>query len=195
MKRTLAAAAVATVLALFALTGQAAAQDGPLLQADPPAVAGPGSHTFTLTGSGWQSGLLVFIVPCTLPGDQLTTASSTADMVAAVVGMASEDCGRVPIGGPELVGADGTFSLEVTTEITANYAFGAGDANGVQNSAVPVLFVADDMGDDMAPDGGADTGFGGTAGSDPGSAAVPLAATLAAVILLGGTALIVRRNN
>jgi len=51
-----------------------------------------------------------------------------------------------------------------------------------------------DMGDDMAPEGGAATGFGGTAGSDGNSVAVPLAATLAAVVLLGGTALAVRRH-
>lgn len=187
--------AVASVLALFALTGQAAAQDGPLLQADPPAVPGPGTYTFTLTGSGWQSGLLVYIVPCTVGGDQLTTASSADDIEAVMEAVASEDCARIPIGGPELVGADGTFTVEVTHEITANFAFGAGDAGSVEDDAVPVLFVADDMSDDMAPEGGADTGFGGTAGADPASVAVPLAATTAAVILLGGTALVVRRNH
>ena len=195
MKRAVAVAAVASALALFALTGQAAAQEGPSFRADPPAVAGPGTQTFTLTGSGWQSGLLVYIVPCTLPGDQLTTASSTDDILETMLSLASDACERVPLGGPELVGADGTFSLEVTHDIPANFAFGAGDAGSVENSAVPILFVADDMGDDMAPEGGADTGFGGAAGSDPDSVAVPLAATLAAVILLGSTALVVRRNH
>ena len=195
MKRTLAVAAVAVVLALFALTGQAAAQDGPSLEADPPAVAGPGSQTFTITGSGWNSGLLVYIVPCTLAGDQLTTASSADEIAAAMGAMASEDCERIPIGGPQLVGADGTFTVEVTYDVPANFVIGAGDANSVQDGAVPILFVADDMGDGMVPNGGADTGFGGMAGSDPGGAAVPLAATLAAVILLGGTALVARRNN
>lgn len=195
MRRAAAIAAVASVLALFALTGQAAAQDGPLLQADPPAVPGPGTYTFTLTGSGWQSGLLVYIVPCTVGGDQLTTASSADDIAAAMGAIVTEDCQLIPIGGPELVGADGTFTVEVTHDIPANFAFGAGDAASIEDSATPVLFVADDMGDDMAPDGGADTGFGGAAGSDPGSVAVPLAATTAAVILLGGTALVVRRNH
>ena len=54
--------------------------------------------------------------------------------------------------------------------------------------------MADDMGDDMAPEGGADTGFGGTAGSDGNGVAVPLAATLAVVTLLGGALLVARRN-
>lgn len=182
MKRAVAVAAVASVLALFALTGQAAAQDGPSLRADPPAVPGPGTHTFTLTGSGWQTGLLIFVVECNVPGDQLTTASSADDIATAMGSMVSEDCGRSPLAQAALVGSDGTFTVEVTHDIAANFAFGAGDANSVENSAVPILFT-----------GGPDTGFGGTAGSD--GVAVPLAATLAAVILLGGTALVVRRNN
>ena len=46
----------------------------------------------------------------------------------------------------------------------------------------------------MAPEGGAATGFGGSAGSDGNSLAVPLAATIAAVTLLGGAVLVSRRN-
>ena len=52
----------------------------------------------------------------------------------------------------------------------------------------------DDMADDMAPEGPAATGYGGSAGSDGNSIAVPLAATLAAVVLLGGAVLVTRRN-
>ena len=54
--------------------------------------------------------------------------------------------------------------------------------------------MTEDMGDDMVPEGGAGTGFGGTAGSDGNGLAVPLAATIAAVTLLGGAALVSRRN-
>lgn len=199
MKRTLAVAAVASLLALFALTNQAAAQEGPMLTADPPAVPGPGEYTFTLTGSGWTPGLLVFIVPCTIPGEQFTTATPMDTMLAAMGGMGQDDCVLQPVGGPAPVGADGTFTVEVTYDVPANFAFGAGDAASQEDSSVPILFIAEDMGedmgDDMAPEGGADTGFGGMAGSDGNGAAVPLAATLAGVILLSGTALILRRNN
>ena len=199
MKRTLAVAAVASLLALFALTSQAAAQDVPLLTADPPAVPGPGEYTFTLTGSNWSPGLLVFIVPCTVPGDQLTTATPMDQVIAAMAGMGTDDCVLTPVGGPAPVGADGTFTVELTQDVSANFAFGAGDAASQEDGAVPILFIAedmgDDMGDDMAPEGGADTGFGGMAGSDGNGVAVPLAATLAGVILLSGTALILRRNN
>lgn len=184
---------ITSVIALFAFTGQASAQDGPALQADPPAVAGPGTHTFTLTGSGWTSGSLIFIVPCTVPGEQLTTAMSTDAIVAAMTDMGSDSCVLSPIGGPAPVGGDGTFTVEVTHDVPANFAFGAGDATATESTAVPVLFI-DDMADDMAPEGGVETGFGGTAGSDGNSVAVPLTAALVGASLLAGTALVARRN-
>ena len=198
MKRIMALTAIVSVLALFVLTSQASAQDGPLLTADPPAVDGPGTYTFTLTGSGWSPSP-IFIVPCTVPGEQLTTASSTDAIVAALEGMGQADCILAPIGAPIVVGGDGTFTVEITHDVPANFAFGAGDAGSTEDGAAPVLFIAedmgdDDMGDDMAPDGAAETGFGGMAGSDGNSVAVPLAATLAAVVLLGGAALVTRRH-
>ncbi len=194
MKRIMALTAVASVLALLALTSQASAQDGPLLTADPPAVEGPGTYTFTLTGSGWSPGLIVFIVPCTVPGEQLTTASSTDAILGALSGMGQDDCILAPLGGPVPVGGDGTFTVEVTHDVPGNFAFGAGDAASTEDSAAPVLFIAEDMGDDMAPDGPAETGYGGLAGSGGNSVAVPLAATLAAVVLLGGAAIVSRRH-
>ncbi len=204
MKRIMALVAVASVMALLALPSQAAAQDGPTLTIDPPAVDGPGTHTFTINASGWSPGLLVFIVPCSYDGDQLTTASTADDLAAAEAQLDNPDnCVRVPIGGPAPVGGDGTFSLEITHDVPANFMFGSGDATAAETAAVPVLFVAEDMGedaaedtaDDMAPEGAAETGFGGMAGSDGNSVAVPLAATLAAVVLLGGAALVTRRHS
>ena len=194
MKRIMALTAAVSMLALFVLASQASAQDGPSLSADPPAVDGPGTYTFTLTGSGWSPGLLVFIVPCTVPGDQLTTATPMDEMVAALSGIGEDNCVLSPIGGPAPVGGDGTFTVEVTHDVPANFAFGSGDAGGTESSAAPVLFIAEDMGDDMAPEGAAETGFGGMAGSDGNSVAVPLAATLAALVLFGGAALVTRRN-
>ena len=194
MKRVMALTAVVSVLALFVLTSQAGAQDGPSLSADPPAVDGPGTYTFTLAGAGWSPDLTVFIVPCTTPGEQLTTATPTDEVVAIASGLGTDDCVLSPIAAPITIGGDGTFTVEVTYEVTANFAFGAGDASAAESSGFPILFIADDMGDDMAPDGAAETGFGGTAGTDGNSVAVPLAATLAAVVLLGGAAIVTRRH-
>jgi len=193
MKRIMALTAVVSVLALLVLTSQASAQDGPSLTADPPAVDGPGTYTFTLTGSGWSPGLGVFIVPCTVPGDQLTTATPIDEVVAIASGFTVDDCALSPMGTATVEG-DGTFTVEVTHDVPANFAFGAGDAAVTEDGAAPILFIVEDMGDDMAPDGAAETGFGGMAGSDGNSVAVPLAATLAAVVLLGGAAIVTRRH-
>ena len=275
MKRIMALTAAVSLLALFVLTAQANAQSTPTLEADPPAVAGPGAQSITLTGTGWNPGLFVFVVECTVPGDQLTTATPMDEIVAAMMSMAEDDCTRSPVG-TATAQPDGTITVGVNANVTANYALGVGDIGGQQSRAVPIVFVAEappveeppeeeppaeeeapteddmaeepaddmaiddgppmdhptdggddmveepaddmaeaeeeapaeddmaeadeeaaavaDMGDDMAAEGGPNGGFGGAAGSDSNRLGVPLAATLAAMVLLGGAALVARRN-
>ena len=191
MKRIMALTAAVSLLALFALTSQASAQDGPSLTADPPAVPAEGEYTFTLSGAGFTAGLALFVLPCTAPGEPMTPEN----VAQAIGAIGQTDCNLGSMT-PVVVGADGTFSLTATATVGQNFVWIAGDAAQTEAGAVPVFIVEpmDDMGDDMAPEGGAETGFGGTAGSDGNSIAVPLAATLAAVVLLGGTALVTRRN-
>lgn len=196
-KKIMAVAAAACLLALWGMTSQASAQDAPTMSADPAAVPGPGEHTFTVTGANWNPGSAIFIVPCTVPGEQLTTATPVEDLIAVASSMSIDDCRLAPIGAPITIGDDGTFTAEITYNVTANFAFGGGDVTQTQTSAVPVLFVADstdDIGDDITPEGGAQTGFGGTAGSDGNTSTVPVAATVAALTLLGAATLASRRN-
>ena len=196
MKRIMALTAAVSLLALFALASQASAQDGPSLTADPPAVPAEGEYTFTISGSGFTAGLALFVLPCTAPGEPMTPDN----VAAAIAAIGQTDCNLGSMT-PVVVGADGTFSLTATATVGQNFVWIAGDAAQTEAGAVPVFIVepmddmGDDMGDDMAPEGAAETGFGGTAGSDGNSVAVPLAATLAAVALLGGTALVARRHS
>ena len=192
MKRIMALTAAVSLLALFALASQASAQDGPSLTADPPAVPAEGEYTFTISGAGFTAGLALFVLPCTAPGEPMTP-ENVAQAIASI-GQTDCDLGSMT---PVVVGADGTFSLTATAPVGQNFVWIAGDAAQTEAGAVPVFIVEpmDDMGDDMAPEGAAETGFGGTAGSDGDSVAVPLAATLAAVALLGGTALVARRHS
>ncbi|MCY4663911.1 MAG: hypothetical protein OXC00_04515 [Acidimicrobiaceae bacterium] len=193
MKRIMALTAAVSMLALFVLASQAHAQDGPSMTADPAYVPTEGEHTFTLSASGFSPGLALFVLPCTIPGDPMTPENA-----AEAMGRLSQESCDLGSLTPTVVGADGTFSLEITGTIGQNFVWVAGDAAQTETAAAPVFIgepPMDDMGDDMAPDGAAETGFGGTAGSGGNSVAVPLAATLAAVALLGGTALVARRHS
>ena len=191
MKRIVALAIAVSSLALLVLTSQASAQDGPSLKADPAYVSAEGEHTFTVSGAGFTAGLALFVLPCTAPGEPMTPENAAA----AIAAIGQTDCNLGSLT-PAVVGADGTFSVTVTASVGQNFVWVAGDAAQTESAAVPVFIgePMDDMGDDMAPEGAAETGFGGTAGSDGNSVAVPLAATLAAVVLFGGAALVTRRH-
>ena len=191
MKRIMALTVAVSLLALLVLTSQASAQDGPSLTADPAYVEAEGDHSFTVSGAGFTAGLALFVLPCTLPGEPMTPENLAAGLAA----MGQTDCNLGSLT-PAVVGADGTFSVSVSATVGQNFVWVAGDAAQTESAAAPVFIGApmDDMGDDMAPEGAAETGFGGMAGSDGNSLAVPLAATIAAVTLLGGAALVTRRN-
>lgn len=146
-RKVMAMTVAASLLALLALTSQADAQDYPELWADPAIVDGPGSYSFTLTGSGWSPGLLLYVFPCSIPGDQLTTVTPTAEVTARVLAVGDDDCLTTPIGSTAYVGGDGTFSVTVTVDVTANYGLGVGDADSTQSGLVPILFKADSFAD------------------------------------------------
>ncbi len=196
MKRIMALVATMSVLALFALAGHAAAQSAPTVSVDPEYVSAAGDHEVTVSGSGWQADPAITectgfggVVPAAL--DEAAAFANCPDLVASM---------GAPVSAP-----GGSFSTSMTVSVPAEglvlLTFTA-DPSAFAMTAIKVGEPMDDMGDgdmddmgdDMAPMGGADTGFGGTAGSDSSGIAVPLAATLAAVTLLGGAALVSRRN-
>ena len=190
MKRTMAVVAAASMLALFALAGQASAQGQPTASVDPEYVSAAGDHTVTISGSGWQADPAITACPGfggVMPAamDQATTLASCPDLIGDMGAPVSAPGGSFSTSKTVSVPAEGLVILVFTAEPSAA-------ALAVVKIGEP---MAEDMGDDMAPEGGAATGFGGTAGSDGNSVAVPLAATLAAVALLGGTALVARRHS
>lgn len=187
MKRIMALTAATSILALFMLASQASANGAPLMTSDPAYVPAEGEYTFTVSGTGFTPGLALFVLPCTVPGAPMTPDNAEE----AIAGMGQDNCNLGSLT-PAVVGDDGTFSVEITTEVGQNFVWGAGDAAGTESAGTPV-FIGD-MTDDMAPEGAAETGFGGMAGSGRDGGSVPLAATLAAVVLLGGTALVTRAS-
>ena len=188
MKRIMALTAAMSMMALFVLASHAHAQGEATASVDPEYVGAAGSHSITVSGSNWpDSGTVV--IPCAGYG-----GAAPAEVVEAEV-FASCDLTNLFPG----TVSDGSLSASFTLDIPAD---GLVLLVGNQAAGLGVFVVvkvgepmAEDMGDDMAPEGAAETGFGGMAGSDGNSIAVPLAATLAAVALLGGTALVARRHS
>ena len=196
MKRIMALTALVSVVALFAFTSQATAQDEPSLTADPATVAAEGEHSFTVSGAGFTPGLALFVLPCTIPGDPLTPASTPAEIGAglAAVDATGGDCILDSLTlMPVTAGDDGTFSVQRSANVGQNFAWAAGDVAQTEVGSA-LIFIVDPMDDGMIPEGGADTGFGGMAGNGS-SLVVPLAAGLFAVVMLGGAAITLRRND
>lgn len=191
MKRIMALTAAVSLLALFALASQASAQGQPTASVDPEYVGAAGDHTVTISGSGWQADPSITacpgfggVVPAAM--DQATTLASCPDLISDMGAPVSAPGGSFSTSRTVSVPAEGLVILVFTAEPSAA-------ALAVVKIGEPMA-EEEDMGDDMAPEGGAATGFGGTAGSDGNSVAVPLAATVAAVTLLGGAVLVHRRN-
>jgi len=186
MKRIMALTVAVSLLALLVLTSQAHAQGEATASADPEYVGAAGSHSITVSGSNWPASGTV-IIPCAGYG-----GVPTAEVVETEV---FANCDLTNLFPANV--SDGSFSESLTLDIPAD---GLVMLVGNQAAELGVFVVVKvgepmgDMGDDMAPEGAAETGFGGTAGSDGNSLAVPLAATIAAVTLLGGAALATRRN-
>ena len=179
MKRIMALAALVSVVALFAFTTQAAAQDGPTASIDPEYVSEAGTHTITVSGSGWPAAGTV-ILACAGYGGVEPEVVEEADALT-----------KCDLEGFKQATMDGdSFSNAVDLDIPAE---GLVILVGNQAAGLGVLATVK-VGEMMIPEGGADTGFGGMAGSDGNSVAVPLAASIAAVVALGGATLVRRRN-
>ncbi|MCY4664548.1 MAG: hypothetical protein OXC00_07785, partial [Acidimicrobiaceae bacterium] len=142
MKKIMALTAAVSMLALFVLTSQASAQTQGTLTADPPTVPAAGQHSFTVTGSGFNAGTSLNVLPCTLSGAELTPDSTAAEISAAADRMnpfADCDLGNLT---PVTVDSSGNFSAQVSARVGTNFAWAAGDVARTQSGLVPVFIVA-----------------------------------------------------
>ncbi len=211
MKRIIAVAAAASLITLLAFTGSAAA-DGHAISVDPMSVDEPGTHLITVSAAaGWpEEGTT--LIAC--PGYR--GVKPEPPLGPDVVTMC--DMGNII---QIMVDSDGSFSADVELDIGAdglvilvgNLAAGlnelavihvgmmdddmdAEDGDmGMDGEMMDEDMHMDDMDDGEMPMGGAMTGFGGTAGDGGIGSALPLAAGLLAVTVLGGAAIALRRNN
>ena len=110
MKRIMALTAAVSLLALFVLTSQATAQGDPTATVDPEYVSTAGSHTVTVSGSGWAASPA--ITACTgfrgvLP-DSVDQGSAIANCPSLFADM-----------GSTVSAPGGSFSTSITVDVPA----------------------------------------------------------------------------
>lgn len=174
MKKIMALTALASAVTLFAFTASAAAQ-GPSASVDPAYVSETGTHSITVSGSGWaEQGTVV--IPCPQFG------GVQPDAVEEAAAMQCNLNSITPIASV----TDGSFSQAVDLDIPAEGLVILVGNQGAAQGAYATVMVGE------MPQGGMDTGFGGTA--DGNGVAVPWAAGIMAVVVLGSAAVALRRN-
>ena len=150
MKKIMALTATVSMLALFVLTTQAHAQDGPTLTADPPTVPAAGTHTFTVAGSGFNPNFALNVLPCTIPGAELTPESTQAEIAAAQARISPfVNCNLASVT-QVTTDSSGNFSVQVTGDVGANFQWSAGDTAQTQSASV-VVFIVEPAAEEEAP--------------------------------------------
>ena len=113
-------------LMLTMLSGTAAAQDDPVITADPASVSEEGEADITVSGENFTPGNSLFLLPCVAPDGDANAINGQQDCDIA-------DLTAVT------VGDDGTFTADVTYDIVECFAIAAGDAAQTEAAAVTIL--------------------------------------------------------
>ncbi|NNE72863.1 MAG: hypothetical protein HKN26_04300 [Acidimicrobiales bacterium] len=111
---------------LTMLSGTAAAQDDPVITADPASVSEEGEADITVSGENFTPGNSLFLLPCVAPDGDANAINGQQDCDIA-------DLTAVT------VGDDGTFTADVTYDIVECFAIAAGDAAQTEAAAVTIL--------------------------------------------------------
>ena len=115
-------------------------ETGPRLVADPATVPREGSHDFTLSGTGFDPGLTVYVLECIIPGDPVTHETPADELAAARDKVDRSDC---DLGTAQPVTADssGSFSVQRSATIGMNFMWAASDIAETQSAGAPIFVV------------------------------------------------------
>ena len=113
-------------------------ETGPSLVVDSPTVPLAGDHDFTITGTGFDPSLTIFVLECTIPGDPVSVDTSAEDLEAAVAQAGRSDC-DLTTAQPVSLDSNGSFSVQRSADIRPNFMWVASDAAETQNASAPVL--------------------------------------------------------
>ena len=111
---------------------------GPKLVVSPSTVPSQGYHNFTVNGTGFNRGLQVYVLVCTIPGARVSPDTLAADLEAAMARVGPSDC---DLGTAQKVTADssGSFSVQRGATVGQNFLWSASDIAQTQSAAAPVF--------------------------------------------------------
>ena len=115
-------------------------ETGPAVVADPATVLTPGTYDFTIEGTGFDPSLTMYVLECTIPGDPLSHDTPADELDAAMAQVDRSDC-DLSTAQPVSLDSSGSFSVERSATVGANFMWVAADAAETQTAGAPVLIV------------------------------------------------------
>lgn len=113
---------------------------GPSVVVDPAVVPLAGNYDFTISGAGFDPGLGIFVLICTIPGGPVTHETPTEDLEAAMAQVDRSDC-DLSTAQSVSVESDGSFSVQRSADVGENFLWVAADAAETQTAGAPVFIV------------------------------------------------------
>ena len=108
---------------------------------DPLTAPSAASHTFTVSGSGFDATQSLNVTPCIVPGATLTPLSTVLEIAEQASGMTAADC-TVTATVTATTDADGDFSVSATATVAENFAWAVSDTANTQGGLHVVFIVA-----------------------------------------------------
>ena len=115
-------------------------ETGPAVVSDPATVLSPGTYDFTIEGTGFDPSLTMYVLECTIPGDPLSHDTPADELDAAMAQVDRSDC-DLSTEQPVSLDSSGSFSVERSATVGANFMWFAADAAETQTAGAPVLIV------------------------------------------------------
>ena len=97
-----------------------------------------GSYDFVINGTGFDPSLTIYVLICTIPGDPVSMETPADELDAAVDEVDRSDC---DLGTAQAVNLDssGSFSVQRSAAVGANFLWVASDAAETQGANAPVF--------------------------------------------------------
>ncbi|MCY4666315.1 MAG: hypothetical protein OXC00_16810, partial [Acidimicrobiaceae bacterium] len=109
----------------------------PSLSVDPVEVT-EGLTTFTITGSGFDPDLTIYVLLCPLPDMPLSVYTPTEEVEAAMASIPASACALSTASIAE-VDPQGSFTVQRDVVVNRNFMWGAGDIDGTQAAGAAVF--------------------------------------------------------